>query len=180
MAELTGALGCNHNAVRQHLARLLKAGLVSEQVESRTTPGRPRLLYTPAVRPDPYAHLAAMLAKAVRTRTAPRALGQREGRAAVAHSEESDPVDALEEQARRHGFAPLRIDRGASVDIVLGTCPFADVAADDPRTICALHRGLAEGIVQGIGGARVEGFVAHDPYDAGCIVHLRRTNGSAQ
>lgn len=180
VAELTAELGCNHNAVRQHLARLLEAGLVQEHTEARTTPGRPRLLYTAVARPEPYARLAAMLAKAVRTRMTPRALGRSEGRAAVTGSAQTDPIDVLQDEARRQGFAPRRVEGDDSVDVVLDACPFADVAADDPRTICALHRGLAEGIVQGIGGARVVGFVAHDPYDAGCVVHLRRTKGNTR
>src|SRR5690242_9631480 len=81
VGELTDVLGCNHNAVRQHLARLCAAGLVSETTEERTEPGRPRLLYAPAVRPDPYAHLASLLARVVRDRGTPRAVGRREGRA---------------------------------------------------------------------------------------------------
>ena len=58
IAELTDELGCNHNAVRQHLAQLREAGLVAEVLEHRTRPGRPRLLYTATARPNPYARLA--------------------------------------------------------------------------------------------------------------------------
>jgi hypothetical protein len=58
---------------------------------------------------------------------------------------------------------------------VLDTCPLADVAADDPATVCALHRGLAEGLVAGIGGAQVDAFVTKDPYRAGCRVGVRRS-----
>ena len=72
VAELTGALGCNHNAVRQHLARLRAAGLVAESSEVRTTPGRPRLLYTATERPNPYGRLAHLLLVA-------RRMGSRRG-----------------------------------------------------------------------------------------------------
>ncbi|MGH3204164.1 MAG: helix-turn-helix domain-containing protein, partial [Streptosporangiaceae bacterium] len=45
VAELTGYVGLNHNAIRQHLAVLKDAGLVTEEAERRDRPGRPRLLY---------------------------------------------------------------------------------------------------------------------------------------
>ena len=45
MAELTAYVRLNHNAVRQHLAVLKEACLVVEEVEDRSRPGRPRLLY---------------------------------------------------------------------------------------------------------------------------------------
>ena len=44
--ELTEQFGLNHNAVRQHLAKLVAAGLVVEEREAPSGPGRPRLLYT--------------------------------------------------------------------------------------------------------------------------------------
>ena len=61
VAELTTYTQLNHNAVRQHLAVLAAAELVVEEVEERTRPGRPRLMYTPAIEvagkwglPSPY------------------------------------------------------------------------------------------------------------------------------
>jgi len=178
VATLTQALGCNHNAVRQHLARLRDAGLVIEQREEhRTEPGRPRLLYSARTRPDPYARLARLLTQVVKQRESPRKIGRREGRAqaALAEGDAVDSVDAVVVAAARDGFAPRPVEKGRSVDVILDVCPFADVAADDPRTICSLHRGIAEGLVGALGGARVESFTAHDPYEAGCVVRLRRT-----
>ena len=82
---------------------------------------------------------------------------------------------ALEADAALHGFAPRRVGHGRRTDLVLEVCPFADIAVDDPPTVCALHRGLAEGLVAAVGGARVEAFVARDPYQAGCRIGVRRT-----
>src|SRR5664279_5199609 len=45
VAELTEHFGLNHNAIRQHLAKLLNAGLVTEQQSSSGGRGRPRLNY---------------------------------------------------------------------------------------------------------------------------------------
>ena len=177
VAELTDELGCNHNAVRQHLARLREAGLVAEMHEERDRPGRPRLLYTATARPDPYARLARLLLAARRTGLSPRAAGRRAGRAVAASAgfKGVDALDALEADAARQGFSPRRVGRGRRVELVLDKCPLADVAADDPATVCALHRGLAEGLVEGVGGAQVDAFVANDPYRAGCRVGVRRT-----
>jgi predicted ArsR family transcriptional regulator len=177
VAELTDQLDCNHNAVRQHLARLREAGLVAEMHEERVRPGRPRLLYTATVRPDPYARLARLLLAARRTGLSPRAAGRRAGRAVAASAgfEGVDALNALEGDAARQGFSPRRVGRGPRVELVLDTCPLADVAAEDPATVCALHRGLAEGLLAAVGGATVETFVANDPYRAGCRVGVRRT-----
>jgi predicted ArsR family transcriptional regulator len=177
VAELTSALGCNHNAVRQHLARLRQAGLVAEESEERNTPGRPRLLYTDTVRPNPYARLAHLLLVARRFGLPPREAGRKQGRVEAASLAfvDADGLDALEADAARHGFSPRRVRRGRRVELVLDVCPFADVAADDPVTVCALHRGLAEGIMEGVGGARVETFVVNDPYRAGCRIGIGTT-----
>jgi predicted ArsR family transcriptional regulator len=177
VAELTDELGCNHNAVRQHLTQLREAGLVTETREARDRPGRPRLLYTATARPDPYARLARLLLAARRTGLSPRATGRHAGRAMAASAgfEDADALDALEADAARQGFSPRRVGRGRHAELVLESCPLADVATDDPATVCALHRGLAEGLVAGIGGAQVEAFVTNDPYRAGCRVGVRRT-----
>ena len=45
ISELNEHIGLHHTAVRQHLAKLVAAGLVVEDVEPRTTRGRPRLRY---------------------------------------------------------------------------------------------------------------------------------------
>jgi len=34
------------------------------------------------------------------------------------------------------------------IEFTLGRCPFAEVAAADPDTICRLHLGLAEGLTE--------------------------------
>lgn len=176
VGELTDALGCNHNAVRQHLARLTEVGLVRESVEDRTRPGRPRFLYRATPPPDPYARLARLLLFLRARGGTARAAGREQGRVDASHVAPMDPVDALEADARRNGFAPQRVTKGRRIDLVLDACPLADAAVDDPRTVCALHRGLAEGLVDGLGGARVESFVVHDPHTAGCRIQVRRTS----
>ena len=79
VAELISYAGLNHNAIRQHLAVLRDAGLVTEEAERRDRPGRPRLLYR--LRPEAagewgtpgaFAWLAGLLSAALRREQDPR------------------------------------------------------------------------------------------------------------
>ena len=180
--ELTDFVALNHNAVRQHLAVLRDAGLVVEEPEARARPGRPRLLYRlhPEVAgswgtPGAYAWLAGMLSESVREGVTAREVGRRDGRRrAVAADVGSDPLDTLQGELAERGFRPVRADRGRRVEFVLGRCPFADVAAADPGTVCQLHLGLAEGMAEGLGGIEVDRLTARDPRRGGCRLVVRR------
>jgi predicted ArsR family transcriptional regulator len=182
VAELTDFVQLNHNAVRQHLAVLKDANLVVEEVEARAKPGRPRLLYRlhPEVSdrwdaPGAYSWLASLLANAVRRGQQPRQVGRQEGhRRAAELVGQGDRADLLEAEIGRRGFRPQRVEKGRRVEFVLGRCPFADVAESDPKTVCQLHLGLAEGLAQGLGGLEVERLVAKDPHRAGCRLVVRR------
>ena len=170
VAELTGYARLNHNAVRQHLSVLKDAGLVTEEAESRSRPGRPRLLY----RPHPeaagnwgtsggYAWLAGVLAGAVRRKQDARQAGREEGRRRAAElAGPGDPADLLQQEMTRRGFRPARARDGQRISLVLGRCPFAEVAVTDPETVCGLHLGLAEGLAGGLGGLAVERLTARD------------------
>lgn len=187
MAELTAYVRLNHNAVRQHLAVLKEACLVVEEVEDRSRPGRPRLLYR--LHPEAagrwgtsggYAWLAKLLSDAVRRRQEPRQVGRQDGhRRAAELAGGGDQVELLEAEMVRRGFRPTRVERGRRVDFVLGRCPFAEVADSDPGTICQLHLGLAEGLTEGLGGLEVERLVAKDPKRAGCRLVVRRESSVA-
>lgn len=182
VAELTEYVQLNHNAVRQHLTVLKDANLVVEEVEDRDRPGRPRLLY----RPHPevldrwgttgaYSWLAGLLAHAIRREQEPRQVGRQEGhRRAAELTDSGDPIGALEMEMLRRGFRPRRVERGRRVDFVLERCPFADVAAADPATVCQLHLGMAEGLAEGLGGVEIERLVAKNAHRAGCRLIVRR------
>ena len=79
VGELTDYVGLNHNATRQHLAVLKDAGLVTEEVENRDRPGRPRLMYRQHPEaagswgtPGGYVWLAKLLSDAIRRKLEPR------------------------------------------------------------------------------------------------------------
>ncbi len=188
VAELTEFVQLNHNAVRQHLAVLKEASLVVEEVEERSRPGRPRLLYR--LHPEvsdrwstsgAYSWLATLLANAVRRKQEPRQIGRQEGhRRAVELAGSGDGAALLEAEMVRRGFRPTKVEKGRRVEFVLGRCPFAEVAGSDPGTVCQVHLGLAEGLAEGIGGVQVERLVAKDPRRAGCRLIVRRENPALQ
>jgi predicted ArsR family transcriptional regulator len=182
VAELTGYVRLNHNAVRQHLSVLKDARLVVEEAERRDRPGRPRLLYRlhPEVAgrwdtPGAYAWLASLLSTALRRGLTPRQAGRQEGhRRAAELAGPADPVDLLEEEMTRRGFRPVRASRGQRTEFVLGRCPFADVAVSDPQTICQLHLGIAEGFAEGLGNLTVEQLVVQEARRAGCRLSVSK------
>ena len=181
VAELTSFLGLNHNAIRQHLAVLVEAGLVTEGVEESRGRGRPRLLYR--LHPQaaglwetvgPYEYLAGLFASALETGRSPREAGHDAGRQMAATvSSDVDALDAIEDQMQRRGFRPQRTTKGSRVDFVLGRCPFEDVATTNPSAVCQLHLGLAEGMAEGLGGVDVARLVVKNPHRAGCRVSMR-------
>lgn len=181
VAELADALGVHPNAVRQHLAKLLAAGLVVEETEARHRPGRPRLLYTAAptpgpwsAAPSPYERLSVVLIDAIRTGDPPREVGRRIGRRLggdlPAHD---DPVDAIVDAVGREGFDPAITRRGPVTDIRLDTCPYASAAAFDTGIVCELHQGLAEGLAEATGGVEVVDLAVRPPAKGGCRLRLR-------
>ena len=181
IAELTDMVQLNHNAVRQHLAVLKEAGLVDEQVERRDRPGRPRLLYrmNPDVRGSwgtegPYELLASLLSEVVRTGTTPRHVGQLAGRRlAQGQSAGTHTVDALRTEMMAGGFRPVATLASNGCDFVLQRCPFVEVAAKDPATVCQVHLGLAEGVAEGLDDEAVVELVAENPRKAGCCIRVR-------
>ena len=176
VAELTEHLGLHHNAIRQHLAKLVEAGLVSEATAARVGRGRPRLVYT--VDPSaesrwgvtgPYERLTLLLSEIIRTGDSPVEVGRRAGRQMrAATTDAGDPVAGLVGAMERQGFEPIAKRRGNKVDIVLGACPFATTALADPDTVCGVHLGLALGVADLIDGLVIDELVPRDPRRGAC------------
>jgi predicted ArsR family transcriptional regulator len=179
VAELTDHLGLNHNAIRQHLAKLVASGLVEEHAERRTRPGRPRLLYrvAPAVAgPEPagaYERLAVWLTEAVATGDGAAAVGRRAGGELADGDGGGAALEQLCEVMARQGFEPELRRTGRRTELVLHSCPYSSAVLADRDTVCELHRGLAEGAAEVIGGLTVDRLVAHDPHRAGCRLVVR-------
>jgi predicted ArsR family transcriptional regulator len=181
VAELTAHLGLNHNAIRQHLAKLLKAELVTEDHASSTGRGRPRLNYSvhPAAESrwgitGPYERLSLLLVEMLRTGDSAVEVGHRSVRPRrLGKADEDDPVGVVVDEMARQGFDPSVRSRGDRVEVVLRTCPFATTALADPDTVCSLHLGIAEGVAELAGGrVVVDELVPHDPRRANCRLRL--------
>ena len=177
-------LGLHPNTVRWHLGVLRDAGLVEIRRAERTTPGRPRSLYS--LRPgvskperDEFRLLASILtslvageedvsSKAERAGvTWGRYLAPRRAPLAGPPSDEQatdDVVAMLDEQ----GFAPEVEDDG----VALRRCPYYDLAEQHRHVVCAVHRGLITGALEELGSGldvELEPFVRADL----CRVRLR-------
>lgn len=183
VATLAAHLGFNHNAVRQHLAKLTEAGLLTEERASPTTTGRPPLEYRLAPSamgswgaPGPYELLALMLLDMADGDRSPLEAGIDAGLALGQSSVAgADPLDTLEAEMARRGFEPRRETRGPVTELVLERCPFLAAASAHPDVVCQIHRGLAAGILDGMGAdVQISDLVAHPPAEAGCRLQFER------
>lgn len=185
VAELATTVGLHPNAVRQHLAVLVEAGLLREQVAAPTGRGRPRHVYV--VHPSaagrwgalgPYERLAMMLTEVVSTGETPIEVGRRIAlatqstqRVSTTRTAPGDGLAALLDDMDQHGFSPTVKQRGAATTITLHDCPFASAVLTDADVICDLHLGLAQGVAQAAGGLSVASLTRKDPRRAGCVLH---------
>ncbi len=181
IAELTTHFELNHNAIRQHLAKLVAAGLVLETLARPAGPGRPRLLYGVDHAAGgrwgatgPYERLSLLLAEMIGTGDSALDVGRRAGRdARVAPGSGNDGVGGIAAGMATQGFAPeVRAGKDA-VEVVLHHCPFESTAVADPDTVCSLHLGIAEGLAEESGFV-VDDLVVNDPRRANCRLRLRR------
>jgi predicted ArsR family transcriptional regulator len=185
VAELTSHLGLNHNAIRQHLAKLVDAGLVVEATAPAGGRGRPKLLYAVDPRAEsrwgvtgPYERLSHLLSEIIRTGDEPVEVGRREGRRLRQGADAQEAIALVEEAMAREGFAPETRSTRRGAEVVLQNCPFASTALGDPDTVCSLHLGIAEGLVEGSEGLSVDELVVMDPRRAGCRLRLQVEEGA--
>lgn len=179
VAELNEHFAFNHNAIRQHLAKLVAAALVTESRIQGGGRGRPRLVYdiNPAVEGQwgttgPYERLSRLLVEIIRTGKDAVEVGRAAADQFRVPSPSGDAVADISAAMARQGFDPeVRSVRGG-VEIVLHRCPFATSAVADRDTVCALHLGIAEGLAKGT-QAVVDELVAYDPRKADCRLRIR-------
>lgn len=167
--ELATALDLHPNTVRSHLGILQNARLVASSRQGSGRRGRPRHLFE-AVDEDgdgtgsdeAYQLLATVLADRVRGDhpDAEHVVEQ----AAVAWSHRliepgEEPANAaatadrLSDLLRLLGFVTrLDGDVGAGAELIVESCPFAEVARTHPEVACSFHRGLIQGVLTALGG----------------------------
>jgi predicted ArsR family transcriptional regulator len=182
------ATGVHRNTARFHLDRLVEDNLAGRAAEPRSTPGRPRTLYT--ARPDTggvrsFRLLAEVMTGVVATSVEdPAAVAVEAGRQWGRHLSESPPphdVVGEDEAARRlktlmtrMGFAPDIVETATGRDIHLHHCPFLELAVRHSNVVCAVHLGLLRGVLEEItaplAAEQLEPFVQPSL----CIARLRR------
>ena len=179
VADLNEDFALNHNAIRQHLAKLVAAGLVVEGKAGRTGPGRPRLVYTVSQSVEgrwgttgPYERLSHLLAEVIATGLDPEQVGRQAADRFRVPSPSGEAVADLAAAMARQGFEPEVRGAPGGTEVVLHRCPFASTALVHRETVCALHLGIAEGLVDGT-DVVVGGLVANDPRKADCRIRLR-------
>jgi predicted ArsR family transcriptional regulator len=180
--ELARLVGRHPNTVRAQLMRLADAQLL----ESRTVPqprGRPRHEWAiaPSARPggrqpQAYGQLAEWLARALGKsgRVADVEEGGREiGRELAPDARGGSTTDAMRDALAALGFAPGVEQSPGGARFVLGNCPYRDAVAQNQALVCDLHRGITAGLLDRLDpSARLVGFVAKDPYEAGCLIEI--------
>lgn len=186
VAELTEHFGFNHNAIRQHLAKLVAAGLVVEAKAAPAGRGRPRLEYTvdpaasgPWGAGGPYERLSRLLVEIIRTGLTPEEVGRRAADGFRVPTPSGDAVADIAAAMARQGFEPeVRAGRRRG-EVVLRACPFESAALADRETICSLHLGIAEGLADGT-TVVVDELVANDPRRADCRIRLRTADDATR
>lgn len=161
--ELSVRLSLHPNTLRPHLRRLEDAGLVTSEARKVSTVGRPQVVFT-AVDREPregrdHRLLADILAGVMTTtRQTDRAteLARDWGAYLVGRSvpkpgarRPSGPNLAILQSALAEaGFDPRFHRRSAkTVEITMRGCPFRDLLDEHRPLVCAVHRGLLEGML---------------------------------
>jgi predicted ArsR family transcriptional regulator len=161
--EMATRLSLHPNTVRPHLRRLQEAGLVASETSRGAAVGRPQTLFTVVHREQPegrdYRLLADILAGLL---TSPRARDRAETQAREwgaylagrsvprpgARRAAGPNLAMLQEALADAGFDPRFRRRGPdTVEISMRDCPFRDLLEEHRDLVCAVHRGLLEGIL---------------------------------
>lgn len=183
--ELAATLELHPNGVRLHLERLQEAGLV-ERTRERRPRGRPRDTWSIAPDAGPggdpptaYADLSRWLVRSIASSKARvkdvEAAGRDIGRELIDPGSTVPPAQQMHRVLADLGFRP-RSEHNADGELVytLSNCPYRDAVRENQRVVCALHRGLTRGVLDELSpDTKLVGFVANDPYVAGCKIQLR-------
>ncbi len=183
--ELAAALKLHPNGIRLHLERLLEEGLVERRREHQAR-GRPRdsWVISPHAQPggDPptgYAALSRWLVQALVTSGARiddmEKTGRLIGRGLAPDRPAARDEQMLFDTLTSLGFQPERHpSEGDSVVYHLRNCPYRQAVHERQALVCALHRGLTNGLVETMGdGNELTAFEPKDPDQAGCVVCVR-------
>jgi len=128
---------------------------------------------------DAYLSLSRLLLEVLASGRSPREIGRIAGgligkqARSPGSSAPDDALVQLEKLLESRGFMPKQIGSMPEVGFALGRCPYEQAALANPAVVCGLHRALAEGMLESLGGAfKVTNLVARHPTTAGCRLEL--------
>jgi predicted ArsR family transcriptional regulator len=161
--ELATRLSLHPNTLRPHLRRLEEAGLVRREVRRGSSVGRPQTLYVALETAERenrdfrlLAEILAGLASGAKARNRAADLAKEWGRYLVIRGGPKPGTRAaarhnlavLQEAMSSAGFDPrFRREDGGAVEVTLRDCPFRELLEDHRELVCAVHRGLLEGML---------------------------------
>lgn len=162
--EIAQVLGGHANRSRAHLERLTNDGLISFESAHSGGRGRPSRRYFVTTKGRQV--LAADAGVDYRTIThvftdylaehgdadAAIDIGKRWSSKALAEVDVNSEshISAMLAFMEKQGFSPEVIETPEGQTIDLWTCPFIDEARENPQVVCAIHRGLIEGVLADI------------------------------
>jgi predicted ArsR family transcriptional regulator len=167
--EIADSLDLHPNTVRPHLERMREIGLLDVDADSRGTVGRPQHRWTLApeapslgLESSGFRLLAGLLAGVAAAAgidiDTVAEVGRVQGRAAGAARARTGTrscLEALVDELADLGFDPAVAEDGSVTTVGFAHCPFRELAEAFPDLVCHLHRGIVEGIVQGVPNAEV-------------------------
>jgi predicted ArsR family transcriptional regulator len=188
IVDLAQQLRLHPNTVRFHLRALAESGRVEQVEPSRTSPGRPPLMFRAHRGMDPagprnYQLLAEALAmrlgadnqsadkaiEAGRTWGENLAAGTPMAKAATNDARATDYLVGVLEDL---GFSPQRRSMAGRVQIALRHCPFLELVPEHEAVICPVHLGLMQGVMGAMTTdstvERLEPFAEPDL----CVAHM--------
>ena len=164
--ELSTRLSLHPNTLRPHLRRLEEVGLVSREIRRGSAVGRPQTLYAVLERGPGegreyrlFAEILAGLLTGQRARDRAEGLAREWGRYLVVQGGPKPGTKLparhnlaiLQEAMAQAGFDPrFRRRSTKTVEVSLRDCPFRDLVDDHRDLVCAVHRGLIEGMLEGL------------------------------
>jgi predicted ArsR family transcriptional regulator len=184
-SQLASRVGLHPNTVRWHLGILADAGIVASAPAPRTSPGRPRIVYS--LSPEPVAHgtdehrllatvLTGALASSEDGTVRAEEAGEAWGRYLLARdplarrADDDSAVEQVVELLDGQGFEPS-VSAG---EIHMARCPFHALAESQPEVVCAVHKGLMTGALDALGSdlevEHLDVFVRPDL----CVARLAR------
>lgn len=188
--ELAELAAIHPNSVRLHLGRLSAAGLVERLLvpgargrphhEWRISPGARPAGAKPQAYEDLARWLAQLLADGRSEADEIEAAAEKIGRDLAPDRRSEGTAGGFETALAALGFQPRTRARGGRVVFRLGNCPYRAAVGKRQPVVCTLHRGLARGMIEALDPeARMTGFVAKDPRQAGCVIEIELPDAEA-